>query len=131
MSAYVVDDDHIDFLVSFAIAARLSNEDPQTLGDRLLAQNTRSVNERYRANDVNPSYRFTQFTGPMTSVEVLKACDCYDYQACETDDYDQTEAHELIAKIRSEAIRRLAGYSDAKWGSRPNPARSGRQATAA
>lgn len=52
----------------------------------------------------------------LTAVEVLKACDCYDYQSCETDDYHETTAAKLVDRIRKSAIGKLPGYEDAPWG---------------
>jgi hypothetical protein len=39
------------------------------------------------------------------STFIHKACDCYDYQACENLDYDTTEASIIITLIREAAIR--------------------------
>lgn len=130
MSAFIVEDDHIDFLVSYATGGgpyRASSESPQKLGQMLVDQNWRSVNFRYRENDPAPTYRYVPFTAPIRPVDVIKACDCYDYQACETEDYEETAAARLIKAIRSKAIRAaLPALESAKWGSPPNPGRKGR-----
>ena len=126
MSAFIVADAHIDFLVTYAIGggpSRVSGENPQELGQMLLDQNTRSVNWRYRDNAAAEKYVFRPFTGLMTPIAAIKLCDCYDYQACETDDYEKTEAARLVDAIRSKAIRALPGYDDAPWGIDHNPGR--------
>lgn len=52
----------------------------------------------------------------ITALTILKACDCLEYQSCETEDYEQTFAYKLLDKIRGAAIRALPGYDDAPWG---------------
>lgn len=52
-------------------------------------------------------------TNPVT---ILKLCDCLEYQSCETEDWEETPAHELLQRIRKAAIRTLPGYEDAPWG---------------
>lgn len=56
-------------------------------------------------------------------VLVLKACDCYDYQACETPDYDETPAAALVRAIRRAAIAELPGYDAAPWEIESEPKR--------
>jgi hypothetical protein len=45
-------------------------------------------------------------------VDVIKACHGYIYQACEADDWKDTEAHAIINAIEGAAIRSLPGYQD-------------------
>ncbi len=51
----------------------------------------------------------------LTPVEVLKACSCYEYQSCEHDGWERSEAFRLIEAIRHAAIAALPGYEDADW----------------
>lgn len=51
----------------------------------------------------------------LAPVAILKMCDCLEYQSCETDDYRQTVAFELLDRIRGAAISALPGYEDAPW----------------
>ena len=51
-----------------------------------------------------------------TPVEIIKLCDCYDYQSCETRDWETTEAFAICAALRAAAIDSLPGYEDAPWG---------------
>jgi len=50
----------------------------------------------------------------LTIVEGLKALDCYDYQACESADYKQTDAAQFIDALRRHLIQRLPGYGEAE-----------------
>jgi hypothetical protein len=144
MSAFVVDHAHIHALLTFAQTKRLQDRlgycvnhgserlSWDTLGKVLLAENERSVCHRYpdctegnmpgTIGQEAINYRFKMFAPfsqrlqwPQVCVWVIKACDCYDYQACETDDYDTTPAHRMIKIIRAEAVRCLPGYDDAPW----------------
>ncbi len=47
---------------------------------------------------------------------IAKAIDCYEYQACESEGYDQTDAAAVCAYMRKEIGRRLPGYESAEWG---------------
>jgi hypothetical protein len=51
----------------------------------------------------------------LPAVALLKLCDCLDYQSCETEDWKQTAAHELLELIRGAAICALPGYEKAPW----------------
>ena len=48
-------------------------------------------------------------------IDILKACDCLEYQSCETEDYYSTPACKVLEAIRKAAISYLPGYEDAAW----------------
>ena len=97
--------------------------------DILYQENVRSVRARY------PQDKWDGLPGPISKpihivldpidqtlakfrlppVAILKMCDCLEYQSCETEDYRQTVAFELLDRIRRAAIHCLAGYEDAPW----------------
>ncbi len=131
MSAFLVSDNHIDTLITFAARKRITFsidnrqldarivEDANDIGQILVNQNVRSVNARYSENDIVDEYIFRdvglQNQHVANIVQILKACDCYDYQACETDDYRNTTAASIIDRIRSYAIHSLPGWEEAEW----------------
>lgn len=51
----------------------------------------------------------------LTPVQVIKACDCLEYQSCEHPEWEQSEACKLLKAIREAAIGALPGYSEAEW----------------
>jgi hypothetical protein len=133
MSAYIVDHDHIDALLTYAIQQEVTYYVPDTkscveisaknaseIGRILLDQNERSVRFRYPNIDADDlpgtigqdaaKYKFRRWKSPLPALVVLKACDGLDYQSCETDDYKQTLAFKIVDTIRGYAIRRLPGY---------------------
>ena len=95
----------------------------------LYAENIRSVGHRYaedtlesmpglinKPNHIEISHNDTiRAIYRLKPVELLKMCDCLEYQSCETDGYRQTVAFELLDRIRGAAIKALAGYEDAPW----------------
>lgn len=140
MSAFVLSKKHIDAMLTFAVNynrgegmhlygledkpvhLRLDQQNElNRVGQELVNQNVRSVNYRYRASEhIDQSepdiYTFAMYRKPLSPVEILKACQCYDYQACETDDYQETKAAKLVETIRHYAINSLPGYDKAQWG---------------
>jgi len=117
MSAFIVTHDHINAIISFAsqynIAGVAGRE--QAIAELLLAENTRSVNHRYRENTPVETIVFSSQDPTLSPIEVIKACDCLDYQSCETDDWHSTPACKLLESILSHAVRQLDGYENAAW----------------
>jgi hypothetical protein len=110
-------------------SVEITKQNATEIGRILLTENERSIYHRYP--DVKPgkdenkpgtwgedaeTYKFKPWplTSPLSAVSILKACDCFDYQACETDDYEQSLAHTIINAIRKRAIHRVPGYDDAQ-----------------
>jgi hypothetical protein len=46
-------------------------------------------------------------------LDIISMCKCYEYQACESDDWVETKAHTQIQWIIDEAFRQIPGYDDA------------------
>lgn len=84
----------------------------------LYDENNRSLKARYQASngpDFNSlSYVFSRGE-KLSAVECLKACDCYDYQSCETENYKKSVAYALVEQTRDCATDHLPGYDKAKW----------------
>jgi hypothetical protein len=149
MSAYIVGHDHIDALLTFALSKRygrgvvytanetlieINCDNASEIGRILLTENERSVRHCYpndAADDLprtigedSANYEFSPFDGGLTPVAVLKGCDCFDFQAYETDDYKSSIASAIIDAIRKRAILCLPGYNVAAgWGTSFSDAR--------
>ena len=111
----------------------LDNLNPDELAslyaDLLYRENIRSVLTRYPQDDIEsapgPIKKPAHITVTgrdqcaanlrLPPVSILKMCDCWEYQSCETDDWEQTPAYKLLNAIRRAAIRSLPGYEDAPW----------------
>ena len=142
MSAFIVGHNHIDALLTFATTPRhgvgggdvasyrangnrveITRDNATEIGSILLTENERSVRHRYPdcAPDDLPGtigetaarYEFRLYDGPVSAVAILKGCDCFDYQACETDDYESSLACTIIDAIRKRAITMLPGWDNA------------------
>ena len=109
MSAQVCSDETINALAQLA-PERFGAK--QAIADLLIAENMRSFNYRYAhrgEESTEPvTYEASAEVRSMTAIAIVKLCDYYDYQACETDDYEESEAARVIDAIRREALERAA-----------------------
>ena len=147
MSAYVVDRDHIIYLVQAATSygvthgawispgADLRDIDQQVqVGQMLWDQNIDSVLSRYPEDTretmpgpVGDDFILTEadFTRDryqrFEPIQVIKACSCYAYQACENDAWKDSLACRFIDWLESDAIATFPGYEEAVWGAPPRP----------
>ena len=123
MSAYVVEDYTINAMIGFYVSGRYNQctvNEAKKMAQTLINENYRSVNYHYRENQnphkTNYQEKWALCSDRFGAAQILKLCDCYDYQACETDNYYQSEAANIVQKIRGYAIHRLPGYDKAEWG---------------
>lgn len=132
MSAWICTDNHLNYLLSFMATREEADKWLNTrrysgkgqldvLANKLRAANYASCNARYRDEyGEAPQTGFQFYPNPLEReydpVTVLKLCACFDYQACEVPDYEESEAAKIINAIRFEAIRALPGYEAAPWG---------------
>jgi len=141
MSAYILNDINIDVLIKstanilkntygYKLYTRFQTfdlwEDSErnALGNILKAQNYASVNYRYKDNaeymaecyQPTPEYIYRDDVPVLDPIAIIKICNCYDYQSCETPNYESTLPARIIDSIRSHMITNLPGYDSAKWG---------------
>lgn len=108
-------------------------ETARSVAEQLLLTNIAAVETRYpdcagtddfpgpnltRAEMLTLADKYAQryfFGHQFTAVEILKLCDCYDYQASELADYETSLAARQITWIRAAVIRQLPGYDTAAW----------------
>lgn len=123
------DESEVDLLRS-SISRKLSEREPEissrmgilgAVGEILIRQNVASVLYRYDNDEsmvpdyTRSLYEYQPLPFRPTCAEVLKALDCYDYQACETPDWEQTTAHWITSTLRDYLIKILPGYDRAPW----------------
>lgn len=130
MSAFVVSDKHIEYIMAYAQSRsdelRWHGEQfdlriPGNL-DRwascLMNTNIRSVNERYGDADPDRVLTLSPYALAQKRIEIpqlLKALDCYDYQACELTGYRESPAAKFVNYLRQQAITEIPGYKQAEW----------------
>ncbi len=125
MSAYIVDDAHIDALIDIAkqytrpgpavcrykfcwaaqrnpfLSHSLDDQTETEIGRMLLAENARSVGHRCREvqDPAALTYVYRPTKRTYTPAQALMVIRGYEYQACETDDWDRTEAHDFCRAL--------------------------------
>lgn len=120
MSCFVVPDFHIDALVSWAVAnhasAFIDGLTPRGLAAELYLANCTAYRERY-GEDAGEGYAFTMRpeVHAMPAAQVLKACDCFDYQSSSWSQYEGSTAQRAVQRIRDQAITLVPGYRAAAW----------------
>ena len=92
----------------------------KAIGQSLLDQNYRSVNFRYDEETKTPEFKYTDIGDEILNLGSIIGCiDCYNYQACETPEYEQTDLYYSLERLKDEVykngLRRL-GYTDLPWG---------------
>lgn len=137
MSAFMVSNAHINALVTFITDHRIllpkwdvapdapayaqaNSGDEQAIGDKLIQANRESLVARYGESErlalqMNEDWVFKVTINAFKPIEIIKAADCFDYQACEVTDYNSTWAADVMSRVRATAIRQLPGYEAADW----------------
>jgi hypothetical protein len=123
MSAWLCSENHINLIANVA-----TQSDPvkgRAAFNLLRSANLRSLSARYPGRDFldewkreAKQYRFTPSTPQSHEIAnadkatlIVKQCDCFDYQACESDDYDGSKAAQLVETVRKLALK-AGGVSD-------------------
>jgi hypothetical protein len=116
MSAFLVSKKHVDTLVSAAIKFGMSGMAslPNSLGQTLWDENVKSVNAGIGPKANKRTYEFTAVEVP-SPVAVMKAVQCYQYQASDHAGWEGSAAAEFCDLLIHAAIRSSAGYEDAEW----------------
>jgi len=136
MSCFVVSDFHVSAIVAWAVDKGVPLDDsPDAVALGLAAANRAAFSERYQGR-----YGALPFGGfdrsaalGLQPVEIIKACDCLDYQCSDWSAWDLCDASEDLALIRDVAVqlvhgpwsvaygpaeargRELPGYVEAAW----------------
>jgi hypothetical protein len=110
MSAFVVSKGDIDAIVTIALELGVSTRPANLLGRLLWEENVKSVAYRYnmpaRHADENAgyladieAYRFEPVTLEARAARAV--VDCYDYQSCEHDGWEASEARRVIGHLEA------------------------------
>lgn len=75
------------------------------IGQSLLNQNYASVNYRYNENAEMPIFDYTDVD--IDEGVVYGCIKEYDYQACETDDYFESDLHASLIRLQEKLLERL------------------------
>ena len=104
-------------------------EGAAALANMLYLENILSVSDRYPGDKSSHTLPGPTDSDRITSddfeqshwvhfdpVQVLLTAACLNYQACEHDGWETSEAYVALVAIKESAIRALPGYADAEWG---------------
>ena len=124
MSAFIVPDYQINALVSYGVKReaqfytknvgweRFNTDTAQVMAALLYRANVCSVNRRYGERTRTTGFRYQPVdVSGLTAADIIKACDCLDYQSCETKTWERSRARRALQAIREEAITVLASTS--------------------
>ena len=117
MSAFIVNDTHLSAIVRYACRnniGRVPGQEQETI-DLLHAENVKSVNYRYKENTPLTGTVYNAFATELTPIEVIKACQCLDYQSYEHPGWGESAACRLLKAIQHHAITNIQGYDAAAW----------------
>jgi hypothetical protein len=131
MSCFMVSDDHITYMLcalyEFTPSAhgKPDKDELTRLGGILQRECALSVTTRYREETRREDLAYTLLIGPfklspvrqqLDAVTALKQVACYEYQACESPNWQHSEARKVCRKIERAIIQALPGYEKAPWG---------------
>lgn len=122
MSAFMCSDEYISALVNGAIEYGIDlprGYDPGEWFAALVAENKVSLTARYgkRGEEGRASPRAHRFTPKIAlpALHVIKLAQSYEYQACEHDGWDKSEAKRWIDLLIAGLIFKIPGYGAAPW----------------
>ena len=125
MPAFVTSNEHLSaILFAYSNSDRYSgvnDERLSELGTKLLNENVKSVNSRYRgarAVDGTPEFKLIEHYrhNPVTPVEALKLIRSLEYQSCNHIAWRSSEAKDILSVLTISLIHSLPGYEEAAWG---------------
>jgi len=140
MSAFVVSKEHINAMILAGLAVRyiplgwyhngehhqLTSHNADEIGQMLLDENVASVAYRYQDDSLSQlpgktnaewllPFEWHPFAKKPTALEAIKLVNCYEYQACEHPEWEQSEAKAFCKALRDNLIPQLPGYDKAPW----------------
>jgi hypothetical protein len=110
-----------------------AHSDADAIGQMLWDECVKSVSARYPSDDVERDlpgsyilspervgewtipYVYPMFAPLPQPVAILKAISCYEYQSCEHEGWDTSEAKTFCQYLREHVICDLPGYEEAVW----------------
>jgi hypothetical protein len=85
----------------------VTEENADAFGQILADENCRSYNARYSETVDALDYAFKLFPVLLTPSELIKACHCLDYQSCETGDWPETAAAQILRELVDAAASKI------------------------
>jgi len=123
MSSYHVSDTHINALLSWAKSTdtpvhintkRLDLTKPKDfkyVGDILRDCNNASMTERYNDDPKEYTPKVVDVKR-LLPINIVRACDCFGYQACEYKGWETSDGMRIIEQIKYAALTHIDGYDE-------------------
>jgi hypothetical protein len=121
----MVSDLHLNAIVAYASrhagSVRINNErinitgNEQRIIDILETANKESLHVRYGDDDVATGIKYKMTDKYQSPMQIIKLCNCFNYQASDVNDYERTPAATITNAIIKSAIYNLPGYDDLAW----------------
>ena len=137
MSAYIVNDETVSVIVKAFEIYKVNyigegyedliddlDKRRESLGQSLVDQNYRSVNYRYIDQMTPHKFAFTDINlmvnGKLDTGLIVGCIDCYNYQACETDDYWQSHIYHSLRWLKDTILNQYIKQDgfEKSWGYR-------------
>lgn len=134
MSTYIVSDETVSVIVKAFEVYNITHyssdcnefieKKRQTIGQSLVNQNYRSVNYRYIDQMTPHKFEFTDINlmvnGKLDTGLIVGCIDCYEYQACENDDYFQSKIRHSLRWLKDTILNQYIKQDgfEKSWGYR-------------
>lgn len=121
MSAWLCSDKHIFELAKYYVEkcqTYSSNKMSfQEAANELYEENCNSLHARYGDDDFEPLNPPINYVPTIDSMGVMaKQVSCYEYQACEHEEWENSKAYHMCQAIKEALLRNHPDYEDAPWG---------------
>jgi hypothetical protein len=111
MSAFVVSYNHINAIVHWAVFNKCLinfNINPDELGQILWDENVVSYNYRYSETGNAETFIYLpERARQLTDIELIQALRCLNYQSCQHDDWEKSEAFNYVERLITIALNKL------------------------
>lgn len=121
MSAWMITNDHADFLATAYVRLIDPAADPQTIALDLLRENMFSLRTRYGTpvdDQLLAEYQFREWPGELDLTTVHKNAACADYQCCEHREWADSASAKAMKALCDATANAVSGpaYDAAPWG---------------
>lgn len=111
MSAYIVEQNHIEYLVDALFSPTndmipylhhdlaLDKATPDKVGQLLWEENHRSVNFRYKEKGETPRFKYRGKCYASDPLQVIKSIHCYNYQTCEHPEWETSGVKKILGRL--------------------------------
>ncbi len=114
MSAFQVSETTIN-VIATAYAELHDFVDRQAVANALALQNERSLEARYGLEPTRTTVQYKPIAAA-DPVELLTRCRCYQYQACESRDWEKTPAYRVVQQVLTTLEKQgVTGLSQQHW----------------